>query len=1217
MMRMLDPATTTVVPIDLVGLCVGEQDTNGSSKQSFGTKDFARLAPDFSLLPYADAGAPQNWGPFTSDQVLAATFQGATQPLGTGIHLHWSLPQDLTHGAQDSTGKIVFPAAPNRWLVTRIATNTASPESPVTATTAWIVESDRLWDEANDTVPLPDQNAISLDVPIQPNPTAISNKSWQTLGRVFPYAGWREDAAAPRASLTALGFGDPAYAATYEYCCNVFGLWDPLTDLDTVEFPPATTRLSYQLVGWHADGVDDPIEAGRTVYQALLIDIPWDSSRRYIAPRTPSADLQIAVGNTAAEAMAALLAAQSDLADLPNVETILNALQAGLLDRLTLPGGLTDIDEILHQKDFASTSQATLWRIQPVDNPTGRPLQNGVARKARMTMPTGVGAVLDTLNATQAALDDAQAQATSLRARIFTDWYRYMAIVYPPPSKPTSTISPNDARTFIENEIAALKTMLTAAGALRNDVDTQAALVRSAIGATLELVATDGMRSWNPADPVLLFSGSDVDPAYRVRLPRARDAAGRLVTRMASDIVDMMTVDGSFTVHGYALPTLSPPPAIEIAPVAAALLAEAFFVDPWQAPVLAAAVAALGGANNPATTDFAGLVTAIAAAQGTLDQATETPPTVTFTGTPAPAAVTSWASPWTPIILQWQTTYHANVLPPYPAGLIVDNYTLDDGDIDLRYTGKVPADAANARTYSGTIVLAHDTEIDLAQQIRTYIGNFPDTPLSTELSTILADMNMKVQAQAMSGFNQSLLMLDRVLQMEVSDPLAILQGLFFSRFTNTDVKNAVGAANIDAPLGNDSFGPVRNGAFSIDQLRIVDTFGQILDINAPVVIRAASLVPHDDTAGLVDMPVRFTQATQLRFDWLSAASDSVVTNSDPATSPVFGWLLYNHLDSALAIYDSGGTALGSFNLLGAFWQGAPGNSAVYDQPIAKVFATANPHLRAFALGLAAAADPVGYLGEMLGAIDTATSLIAPQNHRQDSGLAVLIGRPLALVRSALKLRTLGLPAMDQSMAAFATAIAGGDVLNRADGDVAAITVPVRLGDLSDIDDGLVGYFLEDGTAATYQVFYAAAAASGDSQGVVQPGFAQIVVTADPSTPPVFVTMIVDPAAAIHATTGLLPMKALTIAPAMVADAMQAIAVTFLTAPVIAADLFEVPTPNESGFSWTWVTQSSQTDGWTIGAVGSETRAIASGPRRAVEGWLRLAPNPTPPPSPSD
>ena len=102
-------------------------------------------------------------------------------------------------------------------------------------------------------------------------------------------------------------------------------------------------------------------------------------------------------------------------------------------------------------------------------------------------------------------------------------------------------------------------------------------------------------------------------------------------------------------------------------------------------------------------------------------------------------------------------------------------------------------------------------------------------------------------------------------------------------------------------------------------------------------------------------------------------------------------------------------------------------------------------MRDFALGLAASADPVGYLGELLAAIDNGISFISPRTYKQDSGLSPLIGRPIALVRAALKLDLIGLPAMDQGMTVvFSAAIGGDDVLDRV-GQVPQLRVPVRLG----------------------------------------------------------------------------------------------------------------------------------------------------------------------------
>ncbi|MEA2940225.1 MAG: hypothetical protein QOD09_754 [Bradyrhizobium sp.] len=1234
-----------VVPVDLEALCVGETDVNGSSVHPYGTKDFARLAPDFSLLPYADGGNAINPGPYTSDQVLTTAFQPASQPLGVGVHLHWALPQSLAHGAQGPTGKIEFPAAPNRWLVMRIASNTKDASAPVTAMNAWVIESDRLWDKHSETLALPKQNAISLDVPIKPIPTAASNKSFKTLGRAFPYADWVEDTAAERAKLTALGFGEVHFAATYEYCANVFGLWDTLEDLDSTRFPAATTRLSYLLVGWHADIADDPLAKvtypvdadqakriaaiqhqlkwalalapgaplpNRTIYSALMTQVPWDKSQHYIEPHTPSSDLEIAVGNTGAEAVSALLAAQQDLKSLPNVEFVLNALQAGLLSRLSLPGGLADIDEVLHQKAFASTIVGNIWVITP----DAAHAKQGIAitpeamlassRNLAMTLPAGVGDELNALNEAQGALDRAIQDVESLRARIFADWYRYMSIEYATDPGP---ISPNAARTFIQSEIAELKILLADVTSMQSNVDDQVAALRKAIGTDYTLDTSNGPRYWNPSNPVVLFSGTDVRPSNRVKMAAAIDAQGNLICRTGTDILSAMTADNStFTIHADNLPKLSPAGPSGFSDIVPALVGEAFFADAWQAPVLAAAVAALGGAGNPAQADYAGLVTAIAAAQQAKADANEAAHKITFVGTPGPpGSVKRWNPPWIPIILQWRTSFYANSLPPYDADFILQNYEPDDSSIDLKYKGKIPVDPQNARTYQGTIVLSSNTEIDLAQQIKTYLANFPDDDVDGELKAILDGLDLSAQAQALSGFNQAFLMLDHVLQMEVSDPLAILQGLFFSRFTNQDTKDAVGTRNVDSPRGNNTFCPVRNGAFSIDRLRVIDAFGQVLDLQGPSVIRAQSLIASGDTSGLLNLPVRLVQAAQLRFNWLSAADDRVETNSDPATTPVIGWVLYNHLDNALAVYDTSGNAIGSFNMLGPFWQGAPGNTADYGKPIETAFASANPHLRDFALALAASADPVGYLGELLAAIDGAVSFISPRTYKQDSGLSPLIGRPIALVRAALKLDLMGLPAMDQSMSAFGSAIGGDDVLDREVGQVPQLRVPVRLGELADIDDGMVGYFIEKkGEASSYQTFYSPAAKPGNTHGVTKPDFGQVVVIADRAAPPVLLTFLVDPHASVHATTGLLPMKELTIPPAIIADDLANMAVTFLTSPFLSSGPPDVPVPEEGGFVWNWVTQQRGAAGWTVEPVQSASAAISAGPRRAVEGWLSLS-----------
>lgn len=1223
---MIEPIDTLIVPITLTALAVGQTDVNGSDSNPYGTKDFARLTPDFSLLPYAADGIAHNPGPYLSTQALPHAFQGASDPLGVGIHLHWELPEALTHGSQAKDGGIDFPAAPNRWVILRIARNQDAPATQAPTLRAWVLESDRLWDaDETNAADVPAQNAVSLDVPIRSDPGTQPNKSWLRLGRVFDYEDWSEADSAQRTHLTALGYGEATYAATYQLCRNVFGFWDTLSDLAA----PGKSMISYLVMGWHSGTSDDPLvridypsgathqqklaaiaaEYGwsvpadadapvpsRTVYSAATTGIPWNPETHYLNRRKPKpGGVSITVGDTTTEALSALLASKPGLADDPSLELVLNALQLGLLSRLGLPGGLRDIDEALQKDRFAAVEGGSTWIVEPTAG-AGSHLRD---------LPVGFGADLDALNRFQSDLDRLEQDVAGLRARIFADWVRYMQIQYGPPDEGTQ-VPPDAARGFLEAEVKELNALLARRDTAQQSVDAARKDLEVKLGDSHVLSTTTGPRFWNPTDPALLFSGDDIASSRRRRTGRTTGEDGLVACRLGNRTLTTMetaTKAASLTIHTNQLPTLAPKPALPTASVLAVLVGETLFLDPSQAPLLASVVAGLGGEDNPAQDDFSGFCRQVVSAQEAVFGDDEPGP-VAFTGTPPPrSGIAAWSAPWNPIILQWEVEHFPNALPPYQADFIVDNYSFDEGGLELQFNGSVPVDPQLARTYSGTIVLANDTEVNIREQIESYLANFPDDDVDGELRDLLDRMRLPAQAQALSGFNQHLLMLARILQMQVSDPLGLLQGLFFANFTNVTIRNAVAEANVDSPLVNNTFSPLRNGGFRVTRVRIIDAFGQPLDMPLPRVTRAANLIPPVASEELINLPIRIVQPARLAFEWLPCTGNLLAVNSHPTTTPVFGWVLFNRLDRALMIYDESGVALGSLNLLGPLWQGAPGNQETYGKPIAEAFATANPHLRAFALGVGSAPDPAAYLADILRAIDASMGFIVPTQEDLFDNLSVLIGRPIALTRAILDIELQGLPAMDQSMAAFEAAVRAGDAQTREGGNATNVRVPVVLGDPGDIDDGLIGYFIEGPEPASYHTFYCSAA-DGSGQGVVDPAFDQITVNAARLDPAVTVVMLVDPNAPIHARTGLLPVEELQIPSDMTADELARISATFLTAPILLSDEPRIPVPPEPGRLWNWVTMPAGSGEWSIVDVNQESDASLV-QHQAREGWLKL------------
>ena len=133
-------------------------------------------------------------------------------------------------------------------------------------------------------------------------------------------------------------------------------------------------------------------------------------------------------------------------------------------------------------------------------------------------------------------------------------------------------------------------------------------------------------------------------------------------------------------------------------------------------------------------------------------------------------------------------------------------------------------------------------------------------------------------------------------------------------------------------------------------------------------------------------------------------------NAHPATSPICGWLVPNHLEQGIFFYDQLGAPLGSLtvkeDLSGIEWQAAPGIGATIDEGVTAVMQDVNAQLGDVAKMLAAAS--VEFFQAFWTALDTAASSVAPPAD-SGAGTAVLLGRPVALVQASLLLNCRGSP----------------------------------------------------------------------------------------------------------------------------------------------------------------------------------------------------------------
>ena len=1289
---------------------------------------------DFRRLPYFDGQRDINSGvPYLSEAILSQPFEDQNLHLPPGIHLHWILPQALARGvlrqSEDSSplqteeiaGKnplksekqrVRFPRVPNRWLIRRTFQQHRRE---------WIIESDFISrtlssgqnPECATTYPYPDG-------PGQP---------FRYLGRCLSFEEWAKPethAAAEyldpdKQPLTAVGYGEPSFAAFYPNCASVFGMLDS----EYGSQPPE--GLTYELLGWYSKPSQDEL---KTLLPALLPGVKIEDwykavheklgwvivetdaqaaatipsclvcfARLKFQPATPSpapspSATRIVLGNTPSQALAAYVASLVDNSDPQKIEEQLEAiLLASSLEQTQVDAGLQFVS-LRHERSFTAAPGGTSWALRAGSESKKEPGQTP-APQSRI-FPDELAVALDTLNQLQARLDQEHDEIQSLEKQLFSDWIRYMVCAYPPDGGANDLPDPDQVGKFIKrsslktqsrwDELQKLKADRNAAGEKVKDLLANLASVRvddiidvqkiqealrkplQGILARLPQLVAEHWRSSQPvADDLHILVDAlnqeivGVPPAAGLGKVEAQQAARK---QIEAALPGAMLHHVAYLLQKVPAPRYWMPnePVVLVASEGARNSDRFGTDDPVRCPVVTVQANAIPDAFNR-------LFASIASAPEETADSDRT-------------GVRVWnRQPWHPFLLEWSVALHPArggrlmeiARRSYDPHFISQSYSLTKTDITDREIRKPDIDLnpltgadspdPTINVYQGRTILTPHAERRLKQRLAHFLTWYspPDLPtdakaaaakaaaakaavenlrtkllpqsdspeqlrkyLHKEIGTLRDEydktigtdkrsklenandvvysalrayeklINTKSLAQTLSGFNQALLMQKQTLQLQTLDPLGLEQALDVTGAAQT----VVGKGLSTAPQPWNDFNPIRSGYLDIKALRLVDSFGQALDLPIP------------DICGMEQSP-RLTQPARLNFRWLSARltrSDECTPlemSTHPATSPICGWLMPNFLDSSLSVHDSDGDSLGVINVRGQ-WDMAPGEfSRSVDQIV-------NPHLRSVVLKLLEEAksseNPGGFLNAFLsGRLSKALENIEPAGQAHHESNALLVGRPLAVVRASLDLQLKGLPANCQDWNVFRKEIETLDagLSGNANGarDTCGFTkveFPVRLGEYQRLHDGLVGFWKESATGRPGKAdcfeggFYlndSDSAASGLKLSV--------------DGPPITLTMLVDPRGAVHATCGIQPVKSIQIPAAMYVEGLRGIEVTFLSTPVLTrVGAIELPLPDESEYRWTWLEGSDH--GWSEYATGPSPGLDAKfAPLEIREGWLKL------------
>ncbi|MGW3014104.1 hypothetical protein ACWC9R_35525 [Streptomyces sp. NPDC001219] len=1042
-----------------------------------------------------------------------------------GVYLQWELPAALTRGRHDEEEGIGdFPLVPNRWLVVRHTDSTRTLK-------AWIVESDYLD---------PMDGTVSFQDPDSDEPSAT------LIGKCHELTGpWREPTARRAPFLTAIGPGLLTFSVFQPYNSNVFSLHDTLLDTPEGELP-VRERLSYFVAGWYAQpdsdilaGTDDltallerlqwtpPVGSGSgirsSVYSGTVLGLDWDLTGTVpeSEPACPRPDqVTPIVSNSIAEAVAEL-GAQAD------GQGALSADEAGLF-RAFLLGGIDALEERDRpEADILTDRRAHDSAFGPVPGGYRWFIGERGEETGRTTSRAARAAEADTvagLNRRQAAHDATEAELDTAREHLYHLWWL---------THLTKKSAEFTGRIDDELDLG------NANGAAGRVV----ALARDLAEQRAEL-------PWGKSEAELAARIDALYPAYGAR------AARRLIRVPAEDFEysadPVLTLEGA-NLHApltrdSALPCRTPERVVT----------RASGITTTDVAAVAAQIN-LTGQQPPC---FPALLSEFLI----LERALRSGAIRDVTGTLPEYGTAPWAMPWQPLFLLWKAEYF-----PLP---------LRDGDtahwefIDgSRYRWKGTGEPGTPLVVSGRQTLAPSAGHLVDGTLQSYARVRDQLPADALRQVRSQAREANYLSQTLDGFGAAIAQRQPLAGLQPTGDLATLIG-------NGDYPppdpGPLKASDWD-PDPVSTFQDLRAGQLAFLDLAVVDRFGRSVNLitnpahfrpEMPDTMRPAHPVSGDDSDRLVELGPRLLQPARLRFDFLAATTDED-TDLTPGTNPVCSWLLHNRLDQSLVVHSPDGAALGelrvTLNSTGrreVTWSALPGSEVTRFEQLQ----TVAPH--PYRLLNAVRTRGPQTFDAFRATLDQALQTIDPEGSA-DPGLGFLLGRPLALVRTRLTLNLRG---------PLRTDVSWQNLFQPSPSQLPTYPWAIRLGEAQQSDDGLVGYVLDD-DYEHFETVVDPSAGGGDYLRPIGELPSLELDFGEHST--AVATVLLDPRAAVHATTDILATKKVFVPQEFTDQAIARMSVNFRTGPLLAAttslrgsqgeseETVLMPSPAGVVGTWTW------------------------------------------------
>jgi len=1008
--------------------------------------------------------------------------------------------------------------------------------------------------------------------------------------------------------------------------------------------------------GWFVDASSGTVELRhrRSVFHGMIAHINYWSGNTYKGqmlgyPGSPPVEgvlrdtppsFTIGVGNNAEDALVSLVSSSysaeaegSILAKTqPNLWKALEAVIYRQTESLVKSWNIASRDITVHENWFASRDAGKIWYLPPKSKNKAEYSQNAdeTIRETKVRPTEDQLAKLNELNRVQSDADAISREMSALQSDLYARWWKMCAKSR---NRLSDRITATDVKDSEEltQQIATLRARL--AGRIAELGPLRDALEKSLRG-ELELKSDAAPRFWLPADPVVVVKDCGRPTKHQFpsphpcRLPEQIVTTGEVVVTKEDKTKEPRTFNSAAGVADIAAAAKKHLPACP--EVVAALLDEGSIVEQ--------AIHDLSARTLPDSKLFEDETKWRRWTQRLDHDLTWDGDLPSFPldevkfGKPnalniqADRLADLWVEqPWSPLFLDWEITWFPTTASSTPEHSFGPAWTSGQADFSPLNAESIPKKGHTVRGRS--LLSPIDERIFkepinmLSDLIRDDDNREGDNSFSrADVREVLKRYEIVwgktlkqlagagLMGQALSGFHQSLLRRDVVRPRVTPDPkrpwMVDRAAIEESVSKALEPPNQPGVAGEQlvppavAKIANDEtfFSLIRAGALRIDELWLVDDFGQTADLLGASTIKNASggrKVFHPrmrwrNDESVVAMPPRVLQPVRLNFRFSSEAETNRNKNCDPSLDPICGWLFFNPLDRALVLCDRCGDLMGHLIITKndqgrrVRWEAGAGGVA-----LDKI---TNPGLKAFVQSLIQETPvPSPKLVELLQLIDSSLPRIRPAAARNNT---ILVGRPLALVNATIGLELFGKAWTDPHKAL-------GQNPGTGSAELEALSVRVNLGDLHNVEDGLIGYF----KAGAYDRIVvpqlpekiAASDYLGDpKQHAVQVGFG----------PPARLTLLMDPWGSVQAACSIVPAKTISLANAELDETVAQMETSFRVGPVLVqANRIALPTP--AGDKGVWNFSGPLTNQAPAAVAAFDPKHFSDQPVVATEGQLLL------------